>query len=118
MKFLANENVPLASIRLLRETGHRIDAIIEDSPGIKDEDVLHRSAIEKSILLTFDRDYGELIFKRNLPPPAGIIFFRFTPKTSLETAHYLLELLEVPGLDFEGRFTTVKRDSVRQRLLS
>ena len=44
MQFLANENVPLKSVYLLREAGHDVAAIIEDSPGVKDEEVLKLAA--------------------------------------------------------------------------
>ena len=61
MQFLANEDVPMASIRRLRAAGYDVASIIEDSPGVKDESVLSRAHAEQRIILTFDRDYGELI---------------------------------------------------------
>jgi len=60
MRFLANEDFPLKSVHRLREVGHDVGAIIEDSPGAKDRDVLARAANKQRIVLTFDRDYGEL----------------------------------------------------------
>jgi len=44
MRFLANENFPLRSVHRLREAGHDIEAVIEDSPGVKDREVLARLA--------------------------------------------------------------------------
>lgn len=43
IRFLLNENVPLASVRLLRQAGWDIAAIIEDSPGVSDTEVMARS---------------------------------------------------------------------------
>ena len=40
MKLLANENVPLASVRALRDLGHDVASIAEDSPGVSDEEVV------------------------------------------------------------------------------
>lgn len=74
MRLLANENIPLATIRLLREQGHDVAAVLEDASGTTDEEVLRRAHEESRILLTFDRDYGELIYVRRLPCPSGLIY--------------------------------------------
>ena len=62
MRFLANENFPLTSVRLLRQAGHDVVSITEETPGVADDHILARAVIEDRIILTFDRDYGELIF--------------------------------------------------------
>ena len=54
MRFFANENMPLASVRVLREAGFDVASITEDSPGISDEGVLRRAHAENRIILTFD----------------------------------------------------------------
>ena len=56
MRFLANENFPLPSVRLLREAGHDVVSISEETPGITDSQVLSRAVSEQRIILTFDRD--------------------------------------------------------------
>jgi predicted nuclease of predicted toxin-antitoxin system len=117
MQLLANENFPLKSVLMLRNAGHDIVSITEDSPGIKDSQVLKRAVLEKRIILTFDRDYGELIYKKRLPIPAGVIYFRFDPVTPEETAEYLLDLFRIEGLHWKGEFTTVERGRIRQRPL-
>ena len=85
MDFLANENFPLLSARLLREAGHRVVSIIQEAPGSKDEDILKRAHAERLIILTFDRDYGELIYRHQALPPVGIVYFRFTPSIAFRT---------------------------------
>jgi len=96
MRFLANENFPAASVQHLRQSGHDVLYVIEDFPSLEDEAVLCRAHDEQRLLLTFDRDYGELIFKRRLPAPLGVLFLRFDPATPLEPAEMLLELLCLP----------------------
>lgn len=117
MRFLANENFPLASVSCLREAGHDVAAVIKDSPGAKDAEVLARAAREERIVLTFDRDYGELIYRRGRPASLGIIYFRFDPLTPEEPAEHLLRLLTVSHLPVERKFTVVERGQVRQRPL-
>ena len=117
MRFLANENFPLLSVRLLRKAGHDITSITEDSPGIEDTEVLTRAADEKRVIVTFDRDYGELIYRLRRPSPQGIIYLRFRPYTPEEPAILLLKLLAAEELQFIGRFTVVERNQIRQRPL-
>jgi len=117
MQFLANEDIPLASIRRLRAAGYGVASLIEDSPGVKDESVLSRAHAEQRIILTFDRDYGELIYQRRLPAPAGVAYFRFAPTTPEEPAERFIELLEVGHITLEGQFAVIGRGWVRQRPL-
>jgi predicted nuclease of predicted toxin-antitoxin system len=117
MKLLANENFPLPSVRLLRQSNHDVTSVTEDSPGIEDTEVLARAADEHRVILTFDRDYGELIYRLRLRSPKGVIYLRLRPHTPEEPALLLLNLFQTKGLQFEERFTVVERDQIRQRLL-
>lgn len=115
MKFLANENIPSSSTERLRVEGHDIVSIGETTPGIKDRDVLEKAVEQARIVLTFDRDYGELIFRRNLPRPPGVIYYRFTPQFPEEAAELTLILLDEAEIEVEGMFTVLQRHAVRQR---
>jgi len=117
VRFLANENFPLPSVKSLRKAGYDILSITEDSPGIEDTEVLAWAVSDQRVILTFDRDYGELIYRLGLTPPSGVIYLRYQPLNPIEPAEQLLMLLQVEGLEFEGRFTVVEREQVRQRPL-
>ncbi len=117
MDFLANENFPLGSIHLLRDAKHDVASVIEDAPGAKDREVLTRAQEEKRIVLTFDRDYGELLYRQGLSAPPGIVYFRFDPATPVEPAEMLLGLLKMEEVSLIGRFTAVERTRIRQRSL-
>ena len=79
IRLLANENFPLPSVTALRMEGFDVLSISELSPGISDETVLSLAKDQTRILLTFDRDYGELVFRRRMPCPAGVVYLRFDP---------------------------------------
>jgi predicted nuclease of predicted toxin-antitoxin system len=117
MRLLANENFPLVSVRLLRRAGYDIVSITEDSPGAKDIDILARAAQERRIILTFDRDYGELVYRLKQANPPGIVYFRFDPTSPEEPAEHFLKLLAVKGLSLEEKFTVTERGQIRQRPL-
>ncbi len=116
-RFLADENFPLASVAVLRDHGHDVAAVAEETPGEKDAAILARAARERRVLITFDRDYGELIFRRALAIPAGVVYLRFSPSSPEQPGRFMLRLLDVADLEIEGRFTVATRSEVRQRPL-
>jgi len=70
MHFLTNENSPAQSVRRLREDGYTVVSVQEEMPGSHDIAILERACRENLIILTFDKDYGELIYRYNsfIPP--------------------------------------------------
>ena len=73
MRFLANENFPGAAVTRLETAGHDVVWVRIAAPGATDSDVLAWAAREERILLTFDRDFGELARGSVLPPKCGIV---------------------------------------------
>jgi len=67
MRWLANENFPSASVAHLQAAGEDVAEVVEDARAIADTEVLEWARREQRIILTFDRDYGELIYWRNCP---------------------------------------------------
>ncbi len=117
MRFLADENIPRASLHALRAAGHDVMSIAEASPGIADSDVLRLSIEQDRVLVTFDRDFGALVFRTSTAAEPGIVLFRLVPMEPEEPASALLALIEQTDIRFAGRITVIGRDSVRQRLL-
>ncbi len=117
-RFLADEDFPLASVRLLREQRFDVRSVREDSPGIKDSDVLRWAVDEHRILLTMDRHYGQLIYRDSFASPVGIIYFRFGGLPDRERpARALLRLLADNTTPLEGHFVTLHGNLVRRRPL-
>lgn len=117
MRLLADENVPVARIRLLRNAGYVVEAMIELAPGTPDPDVLSHARQHGQFLITFDRDFGELVYHRGSAVPPGIIYLRMSPADPEEAGRVLLNLFAVEELQLEGRFTVVDTDRIRQRPL-
>lgn len=72
IKLLANENFPAPAIRKLREAGRDVVAVREAMPSASDKAVMDFARREQRWDITFDRDYGDLIFREGLPPPPVI----------------------------------------------
>ena len=116
-RFLADENFPGPSVRLLRDAGHDVASVKEAAPRTADPDVLRWAARERRVLLTLDADYGDLVFRHGLPAPWGVVFCRLDPVVNEEPALRILALLEEYDAKLEGMFTTIKPRSIRQRPL-
>ncbi|MEQ9299733.1 MAG: DUF5615 family PIN-like protein [Cyclobacteriaceae bacterium] len=56
MKFLANENIPIASVEQLLSQGFDITAIGTNSPSITDREVMEISVVENRTIITYDSD--------------------------------------------------------------
>lgn len=115
MKLLANENFPKASVLLLRNLGYDVTSIGEDNPSISDKSVMEIASLEERIILTFDRDYGELIYKHNFKPQQGVIYLRLDKYSPEEPAMHVQELLKVQKIETTRRLTVYDGVSVRQR---
>ena len=116
MNFLANENFPLDAVIVLRQAGHNVAWIRTDSPGITDEAVLARAIVENRVLLTFDKDFGELAIRRGLPATCGIILFRTTATSGPEAARKVSAVI-ASRTDWPGHFAVADDQRIRMRLL-
>lgn len=112
MRLLANENFPGVAIAALRLRGHDVVWIREDSPGINDRAVLSRATAEERILITFDKDFGELVFRLGLNAPSGVILFRIPPDSLRFVAQTAVTVLE-SRTDWTGHFSVIDENRVR-----
>lgn len=112
MRLLANENFPLDAVEALRENGHDVAWIREDARGSNDERVLARAQQENRILVTFDKDFGELAFRSKLSATSGIILFRITAISSHHVAEVAVQAL-ANRTDWAGHFSVVEDQRIR-----
>ena len=115
MKFLANENFPLPSVHVLRELGYDINAITETTPSISDREVMAIATETDRTILTFDKDYGELIFKYGYKPSAGVIFLRLEHFLPNEPGVIIHDLLSNHITDMSRLFVVFDGEDIRRR---
>jgi hypothetical protein len=116
MRFLADENVPGHIVEALRSAGHDVGWVRLDAPGSRDRDVLDRSLRECRILLTFDKDFGELAARQALPPDAGIILLRVQPRRPGSEGSNPASIIAARD-DWGGHFSVIEAGRVRMRTL-
>ena len=111
MRILADENVHGGLVTRLRMFGFDVEWIAESMPGVQDADILLRSDIGRMILLTFDRDFGDLIFNRGFPAPFCILYSR-VGRTDPSYAADRVRLLIEKGLP-DRHMIRIARDGER-----
>jgi hypothetical protein len=68
-RFVADESVDAPIVHRLREAGHEVWSVAEESPSISDREVLRAASEADRVLLTADRDFGDLHVRLGLPSP-------------------------------------------------
>ncbi|HEX9906192.1 MAG TPA: DUF5615 family PIN-like protein [Propylenella sp.] len=117
MRFLANENFPESAVKALIASGHDVVWIRTAAPGMPDVGVLDWAARDRRVLLTFDKDFGELVRNTELPKSCGVILLR-TPMPPAKEAGPRLAALITTRTDWQGHFSVVASNRVRMRKLS
>lgn len=116
LKLLANENFPYKSISYLVEKGFDIISIGKDNPSVLDSEVMLIAIKEERVILTFDRDYGELIFKHNYKPDNGVIYLRIEEFDPIDPGIIIERILNNKEIDLRNALTVVDEcGGLRQR---
>lgn len=116
MRILADENFPRDAVEALRGQGYDIVWIRTEAPGSSDREVLARAQNENRIIITFDKDFGELAFRFRLSAASGVILFRILPSSSERIAQIVVAVLAA-RTDWAGNFTVVEADRIRMKPL-
>lgn len=114
---LADENFPLLAVEALRRGGHDVRWVRTDAPGSSDRDVLVLAAADQRVVITFDRDFGELVVGRRDARKTGVILFRISPSSPGHVADVALAVLASRD-DWADYFSVVEEDRIRMILLS
>jgi predicted nuclease of predicted toxin-antitoxin system len=114
MRFLLDESADFRLGRYLAALGHDVTAISRDYPqSLADFDVLALANAEQRILITRDRDFGELIFRQH-QRHSGVILFRLGPGDYMTAVRRLDEIIENYHPDLR-HFLVVTRRGIRTR---
>ena len=114
MSFLADENLPTSLVARLRGEGLDVEHVFETMRGSDDETVLGHAVTRRAVILTADKDFGDLVIARGLRAH-GVVLIRLHPiRQHLdEIVNAILE--HAPEL--EGAFVVVQEGRVRIRRL-
>jgi predicted nuclease of predicted toxin-antitoxin system len=85
MKIVADENIDFQVIRKLRNAGFEVFSISENLASIKDNEVIAVANEQNALLITEDKDFGELVFRLRLPN-RGVLLIRLSDDLPREVA--------------------------------
>jgi len=117
MRILADENFPALSVQELEKLGHDVLWVRTVMPGAGEDAILARAQTEERLLVTLDKDFGELAFGKQLPADCGVVLFRIKMTDAKAAAAKMARVLN-SRTDWIGNFAVVEDDRIRMRLLA
>jgi predicted nuclease of predicted toxin-antitoxin system len=112
MRFLADESCDFAVVRALRAAGHDVVAIAEVTPRAEDDAVIDLAVREERLLLTEDKDFGQLVYARGRRP-AGVLLLRFPTSAREALPKVVVNLVRRRGERLVGCFVVVQPGRIR-----
>ena len=108
MRYLMDENMHGDVVAHLRNAGHDVAWVAEDSPSSADPNVLARASREDRVLVTFDKeDFGNLVFAEGADARCGVVLFRFRATDRPEQADFIAGVLNT-NAPWAGRFSVIR----------
>jgi len=114
MNLVADENIDRGIVERLRLDGHQVEWIAEVSPSVSDEEVLCLAASSGALLITEDKDFGELVYRRNLSH-SGVLLIRLEGLDNFTKAEVVSRAVRDNQIELAGAFSVVSADSIRIR---
>jgi len=116
MRFLADENVSRLVIERLRNDGHDVVSIAETTPGTPDDDILNAAGADDRILITEDRDFGELVIRQRLAL-RGVILLEMDRLANATEAEAVADIVSAHAERLAGNLVVVEPGRIRVRPL-
>jgi predicted nuclease of predicted toxin-antitoxin system len=116
VRWLIDECVDADLAALLRKSGHDVVYMSDVAPRAADPEVMDRAAGEDRLLLTEDKDFGDLVFRQARPVP-GLVLVRINPLRRSLKGPRLLAAIDRFGDTLFGRYTVIEDARFRSRPL-
>jgi predicted nuclease of predicted toxin-antitoxin system len=114
MNLVADESVDQPVVDWLREDSHHVLAVAEMQPSIPDEAVLTMANQQAALLLTADKDFGELVFRQRRVS-TGVLLIRLAGLSPATKAMLVSAVVREHATALAQAFTVVSPGMVRIR---
>ena len=112
MRFLADESCDFAVVHALRSRGHDVLAVAEVEQGADDERVIELARSDLRVLITEDKDFGQLTYATT-QTRSGVIFIRYPVTARSALPDVILKPVSTKGDSLLGCFATVIPGKIR-----
>ena len=112
LRFLADESCDFGVVRALRAAGFRVTAVSEVSPGVDDNAVIDLAIQERSVLITEDKDFGQLVYAHG-HDSLGVLFLRYPFSARKKLFNDVVKLVQQTGEGLVGTFAVLQPGRVR-----
>lgn len=116
MTFFADESLDALMIELLREEGYTVFSATGEMKGSTDHQVLQRATKKNAILITKDKDFGELVIRNKLLS-AGVVLIRINQLNILQNCLLVLRFINKYHSELAFSFAVIEEDKIRIRKL-
>ena len=112
MRLLADESCDFSVVRALRGAGHDVIAVVELFPSLDDSLILDLALREQRVLLTEDKDFGQLVYA-NAQPSSGVIFIRYPANLRTTLPNTVVTFIEKAEAQLTGSFVVLSPGRIR-----
>lgn len=116
MNLLADESVERQIVERLRRDGHEVLYVAEIEPSITDDIVLERANEKSALLVTGDKDFGELVFRDQRLATGGVILLRLSGLSAARKAGIVSDAFGEHEAEFPNHFSVISPGRIRIRL--
>jgi predicted nuclease of predicted toxin-antitoxin system len=114
MNIVADEGVEGSIVEQLRKEGHRVVWIAESDRQAEDESILVQANETGALVLTADKDFGELVFRQK-KASAGVALLRLAGLSSGSKAETVARAFRLHGVSMQGAFSVISPGQLRVR---
>ena len=113
-KFIVDECTSIAVAEFLREQGFDTVSVSEESPQTSDRAILHRAVAEQRIVVTNDKDFGDMVFRDN-HPHCGVLLLRLADDRVATKIQVVAAVLKQYVDRLQNRFVVATERNIRIR---
>ncbi len=112
MQFLVDECTGPAVANWLHNNGYHVFSVFDEAKGMSDIEIIHKAATEVYILITNDKDFGELVFRQG-KAHCGVILLRLRDERSANKINVINKVLNNFSESLSGLFVVATEDLIR-----